>query len=74
MTNLTTYFIYLDDLRESGVVNMFGAPWYLVDTFKLKHSDAQRVVRQWIETFGDGTATAADRARVIDGLDIRNRT
>ena len=27
------YFVYLDELRESGVTNMFGAPSFLVSMF-----------------------------------------
>jgi hypothetical protein len=44
---------YLDELRESGVTNMFGAGGYLVDEFGLKAKDARIVLVYWMETFGN---------------------
>ena len=32
------YFVYLDELRESGVTNMFGAPSFLVSMFGVDKS------------------------------------
>jgi len=45
-------FEYLDDLRESGVVNMFGAGPYLQEQFGLDRHTAKRYVLAWMETFG----------------------
>ena len=42
---------YLDDLRESGRTNMFGAPAYLERVFGLSTGDAITVVSYWMETF-----------------------
>tara|TARA_R100000234_G_C4977417_1_gene169130 strand:+ start:87 stop:263 length:177 start_codon:yes stop_codon:yes gene_type:complete len=42
---------YLDELRESGVVNMFGAGTYLQDDFEMTKYDANRILRQWMEEF-----------------------
>lgn len=45
---------YLDELRESGVTNMFGARPYLQDEFEeLNSSDAQTVLIYWMESFGN---------------------
>ena len=44
---------YLDELRESGVVNMFGAGTYLQDDFEMTKYDANRILRQWMEEFGN---------------------
>jgi hypothetical protein len=37
------YFVYLDELRESGETNMYGAPSYLVATFGLTRKEAMEV-------------------------------
>ena len=42
---------YLDDLRESGVTNMFGAAPFLVDAFGMQSKDARNVLVYWMETF-----------------------
>lgn len=42
---------YLDDLRESGTVNMFGAGSWLVTTFDLSEGDAKRILAHWMDTF-----------------------
>jgi len=44
---------YLDDLRESGVTNMFGAGAYLVDEFGLTTSEARAILAYWMQTFSD---------------------
>lgn len=43
---------YLDNLRESGVTNMFGAGSYLQEEFGLNKTDARNVLTYWMETFG----------------------
>lgn len=53
---LTTHFAYLDGLRESGVTNMFGAPPYLEDAFKMKRDVAVAVTGAWMKTFSDEDA------------------
>ena len=45
------YFFHLDQLRESGKINMFGAPRWLQDNFGLDKSQAQIVFTKWTETF-----------------------
>ena len=46
-------FHYLDDLRESGQVNMFGSGAYLQSAFGLSRYEAKDVVLEWMETFGE---------------------
>ena len=41
------YFAILDDLRESGVMNMFGAPRYLHENYKISHQDAKDIFFKW---------------------------
>lgn len=43
---------FLDDLREDGVTNMFGAGSYLQEEFPdLTDEQARKVVSYWMKTF-----------------------
>ena len=44
---------YLDDLRESGITNMFGAGSYLQDAFDIGRQDSSAILSYWMETFSD---------------------
>ena len=44
---------YLDDLRESGITNMFGAGPYVKDAFNLTSIEASKILSYWMETFSD---------------------
>lgn len=40
---------FLDDLRESGETNMFGAAPYLMEEFpELTRQEAKAIVQQWM--------------------------
>ena len=45
------YYGYLNALRESGVVNMFGAGAYLQDEFGLSKSEARTILIAWMEQY-----------------------
>jgi len=45
-------FSYLDDLRESGETNMFGAGAYVEDEFDMKRRTARTFVSAWMQSFG----------------------
>ena len=45
------YFEYLDNLRESGETNMFGAGAYLQDAFNLRKNDASKILVRWMGAF-----------------------
>ena len=60
MASLTQMFEYLDELRESGVTNMFGAGPYVERRFDLPASEANDVLVRWMDTFSE--EPAADRA------------
>ena len=48
------YFEFLDNLRESGVTNMFGAVPYLTNVFpKLSDNEAAKVLKEWMATFSE---------------------
>jgi len=48
-----SYFEYLDDLRESGVVNMYGAVPYLMNDFLLGQEEASNILNEWMRTFSE---------------------
>jgi len=51
MSNLESYFEFLDMLRESGSINMFGAPRVLQDEFGLSKGEAFEIFKAWTEKF-----------------------
>ena len=46
-------FDYLNDLRDSGVTNMFGASTYLVDEFYVDKHEARKVLFRWMENYNE---------------------
>lgn len=42
---------FLDELRESGVTNMFGATPFIVDEFDVTNAEARKYLVTWMETF-----------------------
>ena len=44
---------YLDDLRESGATNMFGAAAYLEPEFGVSRRLARDILSYWMQTFGE---------------------
>ena len=54
----TEYLDFLDELRESGITNMFGAAPYLAKQFPaLNKAQARDVLAYWMETFPRKTST-----------------
>lgn len=52
--NLCDYFEFLDDLRQSGSINMFGAAPYLAAEYPdLGKNNARSVLTLWQNTFSD---------------------
>ena len=43
--------VFLDKLRESGAINMFGAAPYVSDTFGVTKYEARDLVKNWMQTF-----------------------
>jgi hypothetical protein len=66
VNNLTLYFEYLDDLRESGRTNMFGAYVYLMREFSMSKEEALKVTSSWQDTFSD-VLPAEDRVDMAMG-------
>jgi hypothetical protein len=51
---LVTFFRFLDELREGGTTNMFGAYPILAEAFGLSAEDAKVVQSRWTETYREG--------------------
>ena len=45
------YKEFLDNLRESGTTNMFGAAPYLMEEFLLDKYEAREILLEWMKTF-----------------------
>jgi hypothetical protein len=54
---LTEAFEYLDDLRESGVTNMFGASSYVVSVLGWPRTEARSATQLWMQTFSNKTVS-----------------
>ena len=50
---LDEHLLFLDDLRESGQTNMFGAVPYLKYAFGLDKKKAKIVLVYWMESFSE---------------------
>ena len=50
--DLEEMFKYLDDLRESGVTNMFGAAVFVADEFSVSKVLSKKVLMEWMQSFG----------------------
>jgi hypothetical protein len=64
LAEITERFDYLDKLRESGRVNMFGAAIELMDDLGLSKADARTTLAGWMGSF-DGETSVEDRAEAF---------
>tara|TARA_B100001057_G_scaffold271412_1_gene271671 strand:- start:48179 stop:48325 length:147 start_codon:yes stop_codon:yes gene_type:complete len=46
-------FTFLDDLRASGKINMFGAPTALQEAFGITKEESFEVFKAWTDTFNN---------------------
>lgn len=53
MEEYKKYFEYLDELRESGVTNMFGAAPYIMRKFHVSKGEARTILLKWMSSFDD---------------------
>lgn len=47
------HLLYLDDLRDSGVTNMFGAAPYLEREFGIPVHEARNILSYWMQTYAE---------------------
>lgn len=45
---------YLEDLRQSGVVNMWGAPEFVERRFGISWEEASAIVSEWMQSKREG--------------------
>jgi hypothetical protein len=48
--DMELFFEELNNLRQSGTMNMFGAPRWLQDNYDLSRDEAQHVFLRWTKT------------------------
>ena len=46
-------FLYLEELRESGETNMYGAYKYVMDDFEVDKKMAMKLVKTWMESYNE---------------------
>ena len=46
-------FEYLNELRDSGVTNMFGATSYIVDEYDIDKRKASAILSKWMANFNE---------------------
>ena len=51
MKTTNKYWIYLENLRRSGVTNMFGARPYLEEAFDLSKQEAGKILSDWMKNY-----------------------
>ena len=49
-------FNFLDNLRDSGICNMFGSGMYLEEMFGINKRESKAIVLEWMETFSERKA------------------
>lgn len=47
------YLIFLENLRKSGVTNMFGAGPYLQGEFGLNKIESREILSYWMTNYGE---------------------
>lgn len=45
------YYVYLEELRQSGVTNMFGSAPYLREEFGLGRRESIKIVASWMDNY-----------------------
>lgn len=45
------YWIFLEMLRRSGLVNMFGSAPYVEQEFGVSHKEAMKIVADWMKNY-----------------------
>ena len=51
MKTTNEYWIFLEDLRRSGITNMFGAAPYLQEAFDIDRKEATAILADWMKNY-----------------------
>lgn len=57
-----SYFVYLDNLRESGRTNMYDAAKYLAARYELTKAEAREALALWMKTYDKRHPAANDES------------
>lgn len=49
-------FMFLDELRSTGITNMFGAAPYIQEFFGVDRKVARDLLNEWMKTFSERRA------------------
>lgn len=49
--------LFLDSIRKSGSINMFGAAPYIQEVFGVTRHEAKDLLLNWMQTFGERMKT-----------------
>ena len=68
------HLTYLDELRDSGVTNMFGAPAFIEDEFDVSKSEARDITSYWMATYVErqDKVTEAEIGQIESDMDIKS--
>ena len=47
------HLVYLDDLQESGITNMYGAGTYLEREFFITRFQAKEILGYWMDSYNE---------------------
>ncbi len=45
------YWLFLEELRKSGVTNMYGAAPYLMEAFDISKNEAIKILADWMRNY-----------------------
>ena len=45
------YWLFLENLRRSGAINMFGAAHVLADYFDIDEKEARKILSDWMQNY-----------------------
>ena len=54
------YWLYLEELRRSGEINMYGATPYLMTRFNLSRTEAKEILSDWMRNYNPEDYNEAD--------------
>lgn len=49
----SSHLIFLDNIRDEGKVNMFGAAPLLVEAYGIGKDTARKILMHWMDTYGE---------------------
>lgn len=59
--NREEVYNFLDNLRDSGITNMFGAVPFISEMFEVSSETAKQLLKSWMETYSERKANTQKR-------------